>query len=687
MLKFFRQYNKIILAVGIPILMVMFLIQPTLQMFMPDPAEEVVGTVDGVELTVADIRRADGQLSVISTVHPLLKPFGVRDPLQWELIQRDARAMGLSASDAEVRDMLAILGEEAGDAGSLARRMGVPVGSLVEALRSRLIYQRYWSLVQGHTHLSVARQLEHVIGAEQLRMAGNSISSVFSVAAALGAPRISEPLRDRFLSDLRTAVRITAVVIEPDRYEHRIDTPTHEKLETLYEQYKEFLPGQGRPYGLGYRFPDRAKIEFLEIPIARVATKVAEDRLDEAELMSYYDSHPSEFKPPAPMDNNPNSTQTPAPADTPRVPRPYAEVRKLIISKMRQQKASSLCEQMVKAAQAILIEDARRRPVGESTHSTASPTNHVPIGLHEVAKRLHDQFDVLPVVQVHDSRWLSIAELAQLPGINNAMLPGGRPVRFIEYVTSAQELVGDNASHPLASMGLRAGQLGSPLISVDGDRYLFRLTAAESSRVPKSLDEVVDQVTEDAVRVALYELLKQDASTWSQRAADETLDGLATSIDTAAVRPVPIRKRTPGEEGSIFKFGAPYVEAIGKSEAFVDEVFDLARRVVAAGGPEQVPAGDRLATIAVDRTMRLAVVRVDEILPGDEQPMPEAESQSLVDAWIGQSMSGEALLQPVSVEDVSLRIGFDSADEPADTDAPDSEDGPEEITADEEADA
>ena len=58
MLKFFRQYNKYILSVGVALLMIAFLIQPTLSMFAPSPGNRTIGTIGDTEITLQDQRQA-----------------------------------------------------------------------------------------------------------------------------------------------------------------------------------------------------------------------------------------------------------------------------------------------------------------------------------------------------------------------------------------------------------------------------------------------------------------------------------------------------------------------------------------------------------------------------------------------------------------------------------------------------
>ena len=58
MLQFFRKYNRYILAIGVSLLMVAFLVQPTMQMFGPNPQKRTLGYIDGAKVTALDIQEA-----------------------------------------------------------------------------------------------------------------------------------------------------------------------------------------------------------------------------------------------------------------------------------------------------------------------------------------------------------------------------------------------------------------------------------------------------------------------------------------------------------------------------------------------------------------------------------------------------------------------------------------------------
>ena len=109
MLRFLRKYNAHILVVGGCLLMVAFLVEPTInscQQTQPGAYDNVIGTFkSGGELTSEDIQRAQMEMAVLEISSPLLSVRGL-DPMQWLLMLHDAERLGISASDAEAQAIL-----------------------------------------------------------------------------------------------------------------------------------------------------------------------------------------------------------------------------------------------------------------------------------------------------------------------------------------------------------------------------------------------------------------------------------------------------------------------------------------------------------------------------------------------------------------------------------------------------
>ncbi len=664
MLKFFRRYMPYILAVIVAVLMVAFLIQPTLSIFMPSPGDEPVGHLDGQELTRVELQRAAFELDALSSLSqsmamPLLEPPGIDEPLQWLLAMKEARSLGVSASQYEVELLLAHIDRFHAKEGlgrvrvaELAKRYRVAAAVVAQVVRQRLVYQKYLGLVSGLDYPSLIEQMDFYKLATQMAAAGYSEGVMHAVLSMQGLPRLSDPLRRRLILDQRSTAQIRAVVVDCDRYLHRVEgDPTQEQLRALFEQYKDDLPGAGRPDGLGYRYPDRVKIEYLTVPFDRVLAHFPADAIDEADAMDYYDQHPQEFQ------AAPEPTPDDEPAANPDPPiQPYAQVRDQIKQRLRRQRANELSNREVKAAQSLLLDEARGL---ESVNGYyVVPPGWKPKSFDEVADELERQHGLRPEVHTIDNRWLTAADLVALPRIGRSVLVGRRPVPFLQYVGSAKEFASAQRKNPLMSLRLQAMIPSSVLESPQHrDRHLFRLLEVQPSHTPDSWQQVRDQLTRDARRLAAYERLKQDTSMWADRAHNEGLDGLAGALESSVIRPRPFARRQPRGQGMAFVLDTPLVEGIGRNEVLVESVFELADRVLEAGGVDQTPREQTVTAVALDAAQKLVLVELEAVSPLTQKAFNAMKPS--VDGWIGQALKAQDATSPVAMQALTDRMGFE----------------------------
>jgi hypothetical protein len=668
MLKFFFKYNKYILAVGVTFLMITFLIQPTLSMFRPDPSEAPVGTIGGEEVTLGEQRAASVELQVLQAVSPLLAQMSLADPTQWMLVVRDARAMGLSASQAEVEGLLLSLEIDDAKVAQIARRMGTSVDLVQKAVAHWIVAQQYHELVSGLGHLPLVADVNtpsrvgHVLRGARLLQAGYVSDALLELESARGVPRVSEPLAKHFLQDRLARVRVVAVGVDSGRYHDRAGQPSREAINDLFNRFKERLPGEGEPYGFGYRVPERVKIEYLTIPYARVRERVT---VEEADALRYYDDHAEEFKV-----SSPPTADGSAAGDA--VVRPYAEVRDQIVNRLKDAKATEQIDRMAKTAQAVLLDDARH--LDESGGYRQIPLGWEPMPLSAVAEHLQRLFGVLPDVTRRDDRWLTRQELAELAGIGSAGVVAGRTMApFDQYVFSCRELLGDGGGHPLASLRLQAKLPGATVQSADGTRYIFRLIDAEPGRVPSTVEEVIEQVTRDAARLAAYEVLQAEAQAWLERARGESLQRLSEELGSPLVSPEPFAKWQVSPGGSL---EVPVLPEIGQDERLIGAVFELVGRLNAAGGVSQASEADRTVAVPVDRKQALYLVRVEEFQPMTVEQYRRVVEKSQSATWILQALQtgdrGDRPRNPLSMEELSARVGYKplhEADEGRDEDS------------------
>ena len=517
MLKFFRKYNKYILGIGGSLLMIVFLIQPVMSMFTTNPRDMVQGTFDGGELTRGDLAIANSQLNVLGRFGLVLdrdpQQDGDQDALRFALILKDAQRLGLSASSYEIDSLMQDIKVSDADLEKIASQINATTAALRGAIRDWLIVQQYKELAAGQSHMPAGQR------ALLMRsMFEDPQTSLYYEALAYGSTRLSKPLVQHFLQDQGSQVAGQVVMIRANQRLDDAPDATDEQVQKLFEQYKDDLPGTGEPYGFGYRVPDRVKVEYLTVSMDEARQKV---RVTEADALAYY------------RENKQRYTDSAGTGDTAGEPKSYDQVRDQVIQELSEQRAFEMVEEMAKDAYGLLYEDMRGMAKDED-YRLVGDAELTP--LREVADKLQADFGMLPQVRAMTATWVTADKLVTLPGLGQSFLASelaaGRQVTFTQYALSAKELE-PASDNPLLLHRLQVGLASTPLISLDGSRHVFRLTAAEPSRVPGSLDEVRERVAQDAKHLNAYKALLEEKSTWQERAVADGLDavGLGGGLD------------------------------------------------------------------------------------------------------------------------------------------------------------
>jgi len=687
MLKFFRKYNKWILVVGASVLMVVFLLPSGGKWLMPSPIDQPVGEVDGRTITLGEQRRAVSELRVLGVIGQRTAGLeglftslsGLDDPLAYVLALHEAKKLGLSASQNEVRDLLE-QGLRLDNDGykRLLASTGLNLGTIDQTLTHWLMIQRYRELVLGLGHLSPVDRVNRIAGAVQFmvkygRMLPRpDLVLQYQLLTALGTPRFSEPLAQHLISSRLSEATVAFVTIPASRYVNRVDpqriTPT--LLQELFDTYRDVLPGKGLPtdqrlkdevraesptttesvrktYPFGYRTPDRVKLEYLSISFGQLRAKVD---VDFAQAMAYYNEHPGEFlvEPPASSDPGDKAKAQDA---APKV-KPFDAVRDQIMDRLRDRKAIELGKRMIQHARAMLMDEAR--PFAEHHGYKELADDWTPTPLSKVAQMLEKEFSLPVRTRRMDNEWFDRTKLAGLPGIGGAALitddPRQAPQPLVSYVFSAKTFE-PPANNPLSRLRLQAKLPSRALIGADNDIYMFRLIDAQKTRAPESLDEVREQVERDAGLVLAYRKLIEDKPRWLDRLKAETLESIAAEIGRTVGHPPPFAK------GSSLR--PPNVEGIGASRSFVDAVFELARKFGSSASLKAAPHDQRSTAVDLDHRLELALVRVDDYKPISRSAYRESVASPAWATEIYTELMAEQLAEnPLSLDELVRRSGF-----------------------------
>jgi hypothetical protein len=249
MFKFLRKYNKLILAIGGVLLMIIFLIPQAITRMSQEAGrgQAVYATVDnGVKVTAGDMDRVRSELMVLDRLPPELVPKVAQNitPEHWYLLTREAEQAGLVGTadsiklPSNVRNPKVIRG-------TLAKLLGV--NQMLNLFQAGELYSDR-RLQRKASHLL------HLVDAE-----------------------------------------IVAIQGQKD-FEYQ---PTDDEMLAQMNKYADTVPGEGED-GFGYKLPDRVKLEWISIPVDSVRKSVeASDALSQVQQRLHWKKNEGRTFPPA----------------------------------------------------------------------------------------------------------------------------------------------------------------------------------------------------------------------------------------------------------------------------------------------------------------------------------------------------------------------------------------------------
>ncbi|MEM7576537.1 MAG: hypothetical protein AAF328_03595, partial [Planctomycetota bacterium] len=504
-LKWFRKYNKIILIVGCAVLMVAFLIPQAVTMFSPQPGDFVVGTMAGEEVRERDLQNAENERRLLEGlgIPPLLLP---PDRESYLMQQRDAQRLGLAVSSAEINSALESMGLGGRQLETAAASTGVSVDVIRGVIAKWLLTERYRMLVTGRRY-NPAAGLSASPGANTLDIWAAQVAPTLQRIQEANAPQLVQQLVDQF-NIVRVGVgrispaavkhlarnRLERVggrlaILEPQIEEEAAVDET--QLERLFNEYKEFLPGQGSPYPFGYRQPPRVNLELLAFPIQEAMAQVSVEPLD---VLSFYRENKDRLGDDAP--------------DT-----PTAEARLQIEEGLKQQKALEIIGRALAEARATLGADTLGIPTQDGYVQLPEDFETTPF--EEVADRVVAATGFTPQRLSTDGPVPLDELLTAVPGFAMSGLPNANTgaIQLLQYT---RELINPGDLPPIQ---VQTRVMMPATQNAEGTVYLARLLSAEKTEVLDSLEPVREEVTRDARRVAAFERLAEQADGLSEVAA------------------------------------------------------------------------------------------------------------------------------------------------------------------------
>lgn len=586
--KFFRKYNKAMLAVFTAFLMIVFLLPVALkEMFQPDPTKQVIGEAFGSRLYRYDVGQTKAETDVLDylsqylySVSPnpqqvqafnwqVFTQFGPENErlLNYTLLIREARNMGVQISMEQVDRAILDRRISADVVNQILSHLGIPLKTFRQAIVNFL-----------------------------------AVESAFELAAS--AAKISDP-ELKYLYKL-TSDRMKAEIlpVPAAKFVKEIPQPSEKDLAAYFSTHQS-----------EFAYPDRVQVEYLTIDLNQLKkdTPVSRER-----ARQYWEEHKAEFvitTQPATAPATQKGTAT-APASRPapvQVQMTFEQALPKIIDKLKSERAAD-------AANKVIFEIKRQAdypwlsaPVGKNGLKE-KPQNVV--DYQKLAEQVAKEFNV--PVRYNRSPLVSREEAAVLPGIGASFLPSGQQrLPFSQYAFNVVPLITPPPPRSNAQpLILVPYQNNTGVLRREGPGqaveafYLFRVVQVDPKHLPEGLAEVKDKVTETYRLSQAFEVARKNARKICDAAGKDTLSALVkkptpdlkkiiTALDVKTVEPQTFARRTFAYGGRITP---PFLMNVaGDPGRFVDAAFEKLWKQ-----PTTQPNGVRTCSVVDDNQTRTA---------------------------------------------------------------------------------
>jgi len=605
MLKFLRKYNKWILVIGGSLLMVAFLAPQAIQR-LGKLNDRTIADFDGKPMKASKLRLAANELRGVDALGGtnglasilLSLDSGSQDrDIQWFLLTQEAEQGGYIGSDQDGATLYPFIAEQL----ALANvRAMIQQNPQFQSIAFQLLgqYRDQWlQRIQSTENSAAGAGQFHSI--EDFHKAIAKLRGVLRLResyARLG--RFSTTRAANEAKETFDAAETSYVVIPSDRFISDVPEPTEDQILAHYEQYKDKLASE-TDYGIGYRQPDRIKLEWLAIERAPIEAAIT---IDPVEASKFQQLNPDQF------------------------PGTFSEERPRIEAALRRQKADDIlkeAENFVSAetlrATRTLERDGNYVKVPDNWNQVRPPLEQI---AQTVVQRISEANDGMviptPTVTRHDDSWLAAQDILSLPGIGFSQIRyGSTQLPIAGALFNVREL------NPNPSLAVQVGVLASefPSTGNDGSIYFFRILAAHKASPPDSIDEVRDEVIKDIKRIEAYDQLTQRLSTYAEVAINSGLDDVVAMLNAGLPDDTNITVGDFPDRISITD-GVTLRSRIGRStpaifqdQAVLDSAFGISKSIDPTLKIEDVPLPDRTYIVPAPKSLAVVVGRIDSVQP------------------------------------------------------------------------
>jgi len=598
--KFFRKYNKTMLAVFTIFLMVAFLLPTTLnQLFSRSPGSQVIAEAFGKKIKANDLHQVEQDFTILNVLNQVIYSSGD---------SREARPFNLGAflqfsPDNDRKLNYYLLVREARNTG-----INISPEQVDRNLADRKIPPRVINEILKQYHLSL-QDLRQVV-ADYL-----AVESYFEMTAS--TIKISEPELENMYKLMSNRLTAEILPVPASQFVKQVPQPSESELTAYFNEHKQ-----------EFAYPDRIQLEYIraDIDATKDMIKISPERAKQQ-----WEEHRSEYKitKPAPQTSQKGTTSAPASQQAPiQVEMPMEQALPKVVDKMKTDRAYDLVLQAMSSIKTRSAEKYRSAPKDKETGlrqgKDVADYQQLVDQASKQYKNVKLTYSRTPLV--------SAQELIQTPGIGSAMVPGQQPLYINEYAFRVVPLINpptkkEQQDIPVLEMFQDSAWL---MRQMGGDGnvsavYLFRVINVDKARLPASLDEVKAKVAESYRLDKAFQIAKKEAETLCQAVDKQKLSDFVKKpgakyskvikeIDAKKVEPETFARRQFSYGGQL---SAPTIMSVGNnSEVFADEAFAKLWKQ-----PTTQPSGVRTCAvidIANDKTAYVVQPQDKKIATTDE---------------------------------------------------------------------
>ncbi len=471
MMKFFRKYNKHLLAVFMAFLMVVFVGGSALQGLLTPSGNQTVATSRFGKITSGDLQQADMATNLLTSMGlPWQQPTGLStQPLElidWILLVHEAKSLGIEPDRTSVESLFPIL--------DISRKQRTSPDHVIKAL----------------------------LDLESIQLA----NSMMRAATIAGAAEIREEA-DRIYSK----VSVNAVVLSASAFADDSRTFSEKRIESHWKKYRDTEKGKGLNFG--YFVPVSLNLQYLEIDPSALTTSIGVADL-EKKARRFYDDRKQYDPRFRRLDEELAAleAQQTEGADPVKPYLDWSDAREAAIAGVRAEFARETAQRMVGWLLQASGDASVGATRGDDGYLQFTDEAKSPEFFQKLSSQLPSSLAFPEAVTVAETGLFPIDQFDAVEGLGKASVfqPGARYMSLATLLHRTQPIVPDFKSITGASSyDYYAENQVLPYIiqaATGGHYYLVRVVGSKAAHVAESVDEVRDQVIEDMRLLEGYEI-------------------------------------------------------------------------------------------------------------------------------------------------------------------------------------